>query len=199
VPSDASKDQCFIVIEVNSKEITLNFSLLASLADVYWSGSARLIKTADSPTITEAKIVFQRYVNIKFSRPVIVPPVVLNLTSENDGPLFFEIKTIVDPKNLKSLQESQMKQSTEGQSRRLATANPYQMRWQVMNTTSATSLDFNLTFSTPLFVSVLAKDKINISLVYDSLFAATDNPLLALNFDPVVIDLPLQSMSESEV
>ena len=59
--------------------------------------------TADSPVITKSAITQGGDLSISFNKEITIPPMFFNLTSENEGPSYFNLTLIVNEANLKAL------------------------------------------------------------------------------------------------
>jgi len=60
----------------------------------------KLAVTSSSPVITKTSITSGGLGEIRFDRDIFIEPEVYNLTSENDGPKYFNLTLIVNPDNV---------------------------------------------------------------------------------------------------
>jgi hypothetical protein len=138
--------------------------------------------------IARANISQVGIMNITFDKPVKLPAAIFNLTSENDGPRFFNISFIPNPVNLQQLNLW----SLPSESRRLQASDPYSFRWGILNSSGFQDLSFNFSFANPNLISKHEPDHVMISLLVENFITSFGNDQLAIDFKPKLLQLPQQ-------
>jgi len=97
---------------------------------------------------------------IRFSEDITFVNDVLNLTSTNEGPLFFNITLIVHPRNLEMLTTA-----NDDQTRRLM-SDMHEFEWSVTKADKASGFAFDFDFVNPDIISKFGTDKMKIELLH---------------------------------
>ena len=109
VPLDARDDTCLLtlVITDNDKNTPLEstqtveiFVVSQKFQGVEIPAVPNAVVTNESPLIVDSKINLVGETTIKFNRAIELPEKFYELTSDNDGPVYFNVTLVVHPDNL---------------------------------------------------------------------------------------------------
>jgi len=109
VPEEAPDNTCFVsfVINDNDPKEPMNFSFKVKIEvvakkfeGVVQKSVSKSFEQPTGPKVIKASIDAAGNVNINFSKNILVPSTFYNLTSENEGPTYFNVTLIVAPQNL---------------------------------------------------------------------------------------------------
>jgi hypothetical protein len=128
--------------------------------------------TLDSPIITKSSSDLGGEISIQFDKEIVIPDLFMNLTSDNDGPSYFNITLVVNEANLAAFAEDLAHQEQDRE-RRLRSSKMYDYKWKIIESKSKQELKFDFSFGTPEIISMFGPDKVYITLLKTDLVTNT--------------------------
>lgn len=156
IPVEEQANNCTVVLTVSdnddyqetTKTLKIDLELKATaLNDTANSGDstfdahqARIFNiTGNSPITTKSEMTRSGQAKISFDKYVLVPTTLYNLTSENEGPEFFEVTLKVNDLNKQAFQDYQ----PELQGRRLKGDGLYDFKWFIVKSEALDNFNFD--------------------------------------------------------
>lgn len=108
VPLNIKQDFCKVILVLSDghkEPLTMAYDITINVVPQTFKGEIILPKvlerTDESPTLKTSKITMVGDLELLFDKYILLPPLFSNLTSENEGSLYFKTELIVHEENLR--------------------------------------------------------------------------------------------------